>query len=701
MRLFFQELRRCLGRKAVLVSLAVLTLLNLFLSCDITPDPARQLYQALETLPPGRELAYLEKQTEYLNGFLWQEDLGREAERRICLYTGDFYSEAALFDRVREDFARAQDYGEYLAQVEENAERLGGTAIFSQPGGYESKVIEKIREAYRPLRELAPKPGCWAALERALTGEFTGLFLLVAGCVFGVGTICEDLESGSLLLIRSTPLGRRRLSVCRMGAALVHSLLCGLALAVLPGVVCLLGGGVDLAAPVQSLPGFYTGTIPVTAGGYLLCRGAFALTAVFVTELLVMAAAQVLVYAATTYQFSVLLVGTEVVLRYLVPGSSFLNFFRYANLLYLADPKEAFSGFHCVNCFGEPIPLAQVLVVFGGVMLGLGLPAIYFGRAPGRGLRLRLPKALRKRWGYCQSLFRHEGYKLLAVNRCWVWLLALAVWAGWSWVSFDANYDVNDLLYRSHIQAVEGRVDEAAWDYAAEQEAYFAGLEARLSELAAQLESGALEQKEYDLACVPLRQELLSRTAFERFRNSLNYLSRQGRKTILYRTGYDRLVGRTARRAAQPRHMLGLLFLAALISPIYAGDNGSGMTALIRSTKGGRLRLMGTKAGLVLLLAVVVSLGISGPFTLRTLDAFGTWQIGESSNLLLIAAPDIPIWGYLLLTAGARAGGYFLAGATAAGISYFSPNARLALILSALALVVPVGLVWLTPPASF
>lgn len=176
-----------------------------------------------------------------------------------------------------------------------------------------------------------------------------------------------------------------------MGAALVHSLLCGLALAVLPGVVCLLGGGVDLAAPVQSLPGFYTGTIPVTAGGYLLCRGAFALTAVFVTELLVMAA-------------------------------------------------------------------AQVLVVFGGVMLGLGLPAIYFSRAPGRGLRLRLPKALRKRWGYCQSLFRHEGYKLLAVNRCWVWLLALAVWAGWSWVSFDANYDVNDLLYRSHIQAVEGRV---------------------------------------------------------------------------------------------------------------------------------------------------------------------------------------------------------------------------------------------------
>lgn len=79
MNLFFQELRRCLGRKAVLVSLAVLTLLNLFLSCDITPDPARQLYQALETLPPGRELAYLEKQTEYLNGFLWQEDLGREA----------------------------------------------------------------------------------------------------------------------------------------------------------------------------------------------------------------------------------------------------------------------------------------------------------------------------------------------------------------------------------------------------------------------------------------------------------------------------------------------------------------------------------------------------------------------------------------------------------------------------------------------
>lgn len=703
-RIFFYECRRVFSKKLLLTVLAVMVTVSLIAALwgDFTSTvQRRQFYDLVAELSTNEEKVSA-LQDEYARLTSLRSTLNEEFNAGAGYVdtslpdsvTGDVYNEFWLYADLLPEIENLAGYEAYLDSIGQNAAQMGALSLFEDANSFESRVIAQTPGAYKHLRGTQVKIEFPDGAQGAIRGVFPWIGLVFA-VIFAAALFSEEIEDGSARLIRAAKYGRKTLLTIRLFVLLLTALLTALLLVGIPVAVNFFRWGLgDLNRPIQSLPAFFTSPLKVSVGGYFLLQAGALAASIFLTELITVLFCNLLGGSLAVYAGMLGTLSVETLCYFLISRNSFLNPLKYLNLIALGDAQKLLSDYRALNFFGQPVSLQTVLLLTILLVLAVIVPILYrlsFTREP---VRLSLPKFLQREKNYHFSLFPKEAYRLFITQKA---ALVLAVLVGIQWymyASFAPAFNQEDMRLRSYVTAINGRLDEAGLAYLSEQEASYDSLEETLVRYAQKFEDGEISEESYQAISQAMGQQMQSRQSFLAFKEEAEQLLSEGKTVFLYKTGYELILGKPGAKTVAMQGVLAMVFLTLALAAIYAADNASGFAALLFSTPRGRGYLLRRKLVLAAIVAVFTSLLAYIPYMMNILKFYGTFQLGESVQLLLDFPLDISLLSFIILVMVLRALLCTLAGAAVTLVSRKSPNVRVALTVSLLMTVLPAELGW-------
>lgn len=646
MKLTGFELRKLWGKRSFCLSLSVILLLNVLLLWYVhLPDqttPPLSAYKAFAADVAGmtaREQGdYLSDLQETLDGVTFvqkvinarQLDDGAEivasamqqnpgvfeqyydhfTSGDYLRYTDSLSQEQNLVEQMAAEYAQVSGYSDYLASIQKNKDALGAISLFqdSAQTGFSNRNIQKSAQDYADLDDhnirWVPSQGVVSAMDSLLTD----LLLLLAIFLFVGGLILEEKEKKLFYITRATRYGGLPTIEAKLAALLTH---CVFMTVVLYGSNLLFfaytTGLGDLRAGLQSLAPYLSSNLPLSIGGYLLLSLAIKALVLYGAGTLLTALCVCTRRGFVPYLAGIGGVGVSWLLYSLIPAYSLWSPLKYWNLIGLLRTELLLGSYLNLNLFSVPISrLTSAWAVLAlCCVLGTGLALWTFWR--GRDLTLRRTRhALGLPFRPHNSLFRHEGYKLLITNRALVILLAFALLIGFQ--SLQRSYLANgqEQYYQTLLLQLEGELtQEKEALISKEQERYdvaFAELE-RIESLVA---SGELDSDTADSMKGKWYSETVYYPAFQRILRQYDRVKSDGGRFV-YDTGYLYLFG--VRNEDFLLHLL-LLSLAMVFafSNAVAMEYQVGAWPLLQATRQGRRAILRRKGQVALLCACLVTL---------------------------------------------------------------------------------------------
>lgn len=601
-----RELRRTVFSRPLLGLLAVLAALNCFLLAveqRKTGFPARdyarvyaQEIAARQNETPEQALAALEalqeedRRLNVLIGWRQAEDEGLRAllrEQCEALWGPDFetlplqieedyFLRVEVRRRVRAQVEYLLDYPNYLDAVHANAKTMTALPFFQSGDGFARENIRRTDEDFPRSAELRLDRDM--AMEALLSTRVPGWSLAVYLAALALSFVTERRQ-GLWALLYGTPGGRGRLALRRTGVLLAGA---ALGTAVIFGA-CLLtasllyGGLGDLSRNVQSMAAFRGLPELTSLRRFLLLDLVWRILAGWLLGLLIWAALQAVANLQLAMLGTGLLLAASFAAFTLIPDSFSLVILRYLNPFALVELPRIFLRYLNLNLFGHAVRGCFLTAALLLPALGASAAAcvlLQMKKRPVGAGRLRLPRfrAL-ERWGARalgrMGLLRLELHKLLIQQRGLVTLLAFCLWLGVWLEAPPADVELYDTRSAVYEIRLEGPVS--------------AETKSALEEIAAEISDGET------LAAL----ERLS----ERVEESLE---RSDGRWLVNPVPWAALLNRGGSGAQRGEGLLLLLFLILALSGLFACENRSGMTRLLRGDRR-LLRAKLSAAGLTLL----------------------------------------------------------------------------------------------------
>ena len=703
-RIFFYECKRVFSKKlllAVLILMVTVSTVSALWGDFAHTVQRKQFYNSVATLSTNEEkLSALQGEYRRLSALRDAFFEAFDADGSFLdttlpdSITGELFSERELYDEILPEVENLAQYEAYLDSIDQNAAQMGSLSLFADSDSFESKVINLTPDAYEHLRGTQIKVEFPDGAENVMKSVFpwTGLvFAVVLACAL----FSKEIEDGSARVIRAAKNGRLTLLTVRLCVLLLASVLVGVLSVGIPFTVNLFRWGLgDLSRPIQSLPAFFTSPMKISVGRYYLLEATALAAAVFLTALITVLFCNLLGGSVAVYGAMICTLTLESLGYFFISRNSFLNPLKYLNLIALGDAQNLLSDYRVLNFFGNPVSLQFVLLLAVLLVLALVVPLLYrlsFTREP---VRLTLPKFLQRERKYHFSLLTKEACRLFITQKAALVLAVLVAIQWYSYTSFAPAYDQEDMRLRSYITAINGKLDAAGLAYIAEREEYYNSLAETLARYDQRLADGEISPESYQGISAALQQQMQGQEDFFAFKEEAERLLSEGKTVFLYKTGYELMLGKPGGKTVAMQGVLAMVFLTLALAAIYASDNASGFAALLASTPRGRGYLLCRKLALASLVAILVTLAAYVPYTVNILKFYGSFQLGESVQLLLDFPVDISILAYIVLLMVFRAVLCAIAGAAVTLVSRKSPNTRIALTVSLLMTLLPAELCW-------
>ena len=703
--IFFYEWRRVVSQKlmiGILLFIFIGSIVFCLLGDSSVTAQRKQIYNTLTSFSTNEEkLAALQMESDRLESLRtalmedFSADIGNVDTSLLNSITGDVFSEYTLYQTVLLEAKYLTEYEVYLDNIEHNAKQIGASSFFTDSTSFESRVIAVTPNAYKHLRGINLQIEFPDGAQGVLQGGFQWIGLVFAA-VFAATLFSEDIENGSTWVIRATKNGRSVLLTVRLFVLILSSLLMALLLMGIPFVINLFRWGIgDLSRPIQSLPAFFTSPLKLSVGGYMLLQsGALALS-VFLTELITVLFCDLLGGSMAVYAGMIGTLSLETLAWLLISRNSFLNPLRYLNLIALSDVESLLADYRALNLFGQPVSLQFALVLTAALALIVLVPMLYrlsFTREP---VRISLPKFLQRKKNYHFSLLTKEAYRLFITQKAALVLVVLVGIQWYMYTSFSPAFDQEDMRLRSHITAIGGKLDAAALNYISDKEAHYSGLSESFAWYSQRFADGEITSESYQAISQVIQQQLEGQMSFFAFKQEVERLFAEGKSVILYKTGFDLMLGKTGAKTVAMQGIMAMIFISLSLASIYAADNASGFASLLSSTRRGRGFLLSRKLVLVSWISVFVALVTYVPYILSILKFYGSFQLKESIKLFMGFPLEISILSYIILLIILRVILCILAGVLITFISRLSPNTRIALTISFLITVGTATINWM------
>lgn len=733
LRLILFELGKLWRKKSFLTMSALLIALNIFFvwySNEPKGDnPPLSAYKAaaayLSMLDDEEKREYLESKTEELEGLRQvemimsvsasgienAEDRARRlieenreiydkykdiyAEGGYLEYTDTIAAETALIDEIYGEFESVSSYDGYINSIEANKNKLNGISIFAgneDSGSFSSRNAEKSWLEHKELTSenirFYPSKG----VKIASNGTVTDLFLLLWIFLFAGGIITEEKEKGLFYVTRSTKKGVSHTIASKLGAMLIHCFVCS---AVTTGSDYLYGGltaGLpDPSANIQSLSIFIESSLNITFGMYIFFEIVIKTVALFAFGELLTAISVIASKAFVPQLCGVGWLGLNFLCYKLIPSYSFLNPFKYLSFWGIISPKPLLGEYLNLNIFGYPINRLTLAVIV--LALGIGtitaLNFVLFIR--GGSLELSRSKInLPIPFVSFKSLFIHEGFKLLIMNKGIIVLLIFAIILCRGNLSRRYYMSAGEKYYYSVIQNVEGVLTEEKEIFISEEKERY---DKAFAEIAA-IDKMEAEGKIDTMTAGGMRSAWQSQTVFypyfQKAEAQYAHIKETGGKFV-YDTGWYALFGKADNSLLTDFALISICVVFAFCSALQS-ERQMGTWDLLSATAKGKRTVVKNK---VLVCAACTAIITVLPRIFHFISVnralpLGTAQVSASDLPLLYGSGiNVPLWLLILAALLLQLVSMLIILGLVLIISYKSKNYLAALFLCLLIFVLP------------
>ena len=620
------ELQKVWRKGSFLSLMVLLLLLNVFLLWYVNrpagDEPPLSAYKAV-----CQDISDMTEQEK----FAYISDLKERADGSgdSLIYTDSPEKECTLIDELYEEISAVSGYDDYLASVQKNSSQLDGISIFRSPTSEENFGSRNIAKSAADHAGLSSENICWfpsKGMTMAVESRATDLLLLLSVFLFIGQLITEEKGKGLFAVTRSTKRGLWADMGARIAALLIHS-----------SVVCLLLYGSNLivagsmagigklSASLQSLAPYVESSFPISLGAFLTLGLITKIGAVFLRGLLLAACA---VYSSHSFMPQLIgigFLGLNWILYAFIPSYSHLNLLKHLSYFSLLRTDALFGTYFNLNIMGFPLGRTSCSLVLLAVLLSAGIAAVLLLFRYGNRL------SMNRTSGYFHlpfhphnSLFRHEGYKMLIANRGLLILLAFVILLGWNALGKNYTPSAGEQYYQSMMLSLEGELTE-------EKEAGIKAEQSRYDEAFAQMEridqmvaDGRISENAGDSMKEPWYSEVAFYPWFQRIQTQYERILSDG-GVFIYDTGYLYLFGQM-----DDDFLINLLLISLCFSFAFANvmamEDGKGLWGLLSATKLGRKRILVQKW----MVCSVASMGVTLlPWFFRGLSISSVYPMGE------------------------------------------------------------------------
>ncbi len=653
MSIFKHECYKLYSKPFSVIAVLVVLLLNAGLSMNISDESRsiNEVYRSLSAMSNLDKLSTLETTINEIDSLLeidWEQLVGEETS--VYEYPDalqDYYPKQ-IYVTVYNEIKQAVHYNSFIDDIVSEAAHIDDFTLFSDPDSFDYKQIKLAGSVYQELKDTAVAVQSSEGLELALSNSFTIMLLVMLTVLLSVTLGSEDAESKMIWLVKSTKKGRSYRIAAQIVLLFLYSLFINF-LVLLSNLAISenrLGLG-NLLAPIQSVSLFYTSPLKVNILGYILIHFAFNVLSVFLLAMVSLLIVYKLGHAMLSFFASFIFLVAEYFSYRAIAQNSYLNGLKYINVFSAMDSKTIFSSFRRLNLLNTSVDIPIVLLVcFTLFLLLLAVLLLKQNVHSVRLRNLRIGFAKRQK-RYSTSLILNETYKLLITNKVIYVFLLFSIVGLYQLVSYSDTLSKTDLIYKKYIMITEGEVNEDTDTLIDLEEARFEKIAQDRRQLATEYEHGDISQEDYMLAVYALSIWDDYKLAFTQFTSEVVRAKEQGLSTVVYKTGYEKIIGDQARGNYLFLNVLAIVFLVLSIAPFYAYDNSKGMAKIIKPTVNGRMVLVKTKCVIACLSSVIITLISFLPYIVGTLIFYGHTQLNADINAVINFPLHIPIWLYL------------------------------------------------------
>ena len=590
------EGKRVLGSKLFLSVLIGLVVLNCFFFIYQRPDTWEN--------PLVNGEVYHE-QLEKLEGLNWEDahawcvQYQADAEKARFEQQWDYESEAEelriVASQLQDQYEYLMGYEAYLHKIEANAKLLQSVSLFSDPSSAAYQNTVKTAEDFARMRDVQVSAGHDLAVTEFFEDDWTDYSILIIMCVI-CGLFVAERKEGLWPMIHAAPDGRWKLAGKRTGLLLAAAWIGTMALVGSKILLCGLEyhGLGEWDRTLQSIPMFQNVPTPMTVGQFWLfyitvkAFGAFWFGLVLWTMLSAISNLGLAISAAG------LVMSVEFACT-AIPSSSMFAVLRYVNMFSYVDFSTVFTRYLNITVFGTLIAGSDLVLA---ILPFLCIIFIALNVVIAERKHPVAPQNRLLRWfdGIAQKLdpiFAGGGEtrKLLIKRRGILLLILLAL-----------------LVCRFEAPPRE----YVAWDpFIQFYQQRYAGLitEEKLEQI----------QEDLDNCSDPYNREGLA-IVLEDAKNA------PAGAWIVPTAPYDAIWSNNEENYHRNTALTALLFLVMILAPIASQERQNDMTILLRSTRGGRKRLMVRKQILLLLVTAAVWAMVYGMELFQTIEEYGLFS---------------------------------------------------------------------------
>ena len=623
MRLLCAELYKVWSQRFFLLSLAVLAAANLlFLYLGTMPDqgtaPPRAYHvieEELSNRSTSEQQAFLKEQYDTIHGvyqvhrILSDQAIGVYGNRNVreefsdiftsyeeiyqnhtyTLYTGNLQTENFFLKELLDEIDTVSNYSAFLEDLQAKATGLTGISIFQNQGqngkSYSQKNIEKTAAAYAEMGNVSidyfPQKGLLTALDY----QFTDLILFAAMILLSSLLIRQERDNNMIHVVRSTPGGRLRTAVAKIGA-LAFSLLVVLTLLYVVNLLyCgLLYGLGPFSRSIQSVPALMHCTMKISVGQYLwrFLLAKWAGTAVM--GLWVMLS---MLWARRTFVgwcSALALPVLQWLVRCVVPATSNLNVIKYANMASLMRTNELLGNYRNLYWFGTPValPLVEWLSAVLYSLILIIAVCLLFCRGKMQPAPVFTGFTRKRTKTKATTIFKEEARKLFILSGAALILISFAGYETMQVLQSDRKITAAEVHYENYMREWEGPYTKATYLQMVQESRKFIPL--------LQMWNAAQHNVEFNQYDENIRYDILidQYDAFQNIQhNKIGYVVEHPEAQLIYEKGWEKVFGWETDDDLMDTLYAGIL-CCLCCAGLFSFEKKGGMQKVVLSTPLGR-----------------------------------------------------------------------------------------------------------------
>lgn len=460
MRIFWYELKKLTSQSSFLILMAILCLANigvLFLEQNNSKEMIIQHYPIYQDIfneqsqiePSKRLNALTKKRVQYqairdYQAYLESSEMGFGEYQPI--FDEPFFIDAYqqylsnppalelhemidLYQEMEEHARNSYQYPQYIENVLDSIEMLKEGPMWDRYPNWKLYSYQEMEKTYQKLKDTTIATEDYIAMNQFTKITYSDWILVFAVLIICTYVFLEDEQTHMDQLMLVSKKGRLASALAKL-AVITLSVFVMVTLVYLMNILLLQGmyDKIDFSQSMQSVLSLSQSPFQLSLGtwliGSLLIKG-FTLTVLAVIYSALYKAFQnnkvAVVVFLVLFFFSAILYQT-------ISETSSLILWRYFNLYTLLNSPMALSRFLDLPMFGLAVPFLGVIIILSLSLLVI-FASLYliFYHHPTR-IALKWPmrfKSFQPKLVSHTSVFLHEGYKTLIINKGWVVLILL------------------------------------------------------------------------------------------------------------------------------------------------------------------------------------------------------------------------------------------------------------------------------------